>query len=100
MLGPEQRLRAADGKRFDDVDVLAAAVVAASGVTLGVFVREDRASRLEHRGAHEILRGDELESGFLTVDLALNRARDVGIHVSKRAGRESSRRGHIARIVL
>ena len=39
VLGAEQLLRAIDGEFLDDVDHLAAAVVAPAGIPLGVLVR-------------------------------------------------------------
>ena len=86
VLGAEQRLRARDGERFDDVDVLAAAVVAPARIALGVLVREDRAGRLEHGGADEVLRGDQLQPGRLPCGFVRDGPRNVGIHVSKRTG--------------
>ena len=49
VLGAEQRLRARDGRALDDVDVLAAAVVAPARIAFGVLVREDRAGGFENR---------------------------------------------------
>ena len=44
----EQLLGAVDGELLDDVDVLAAAVVAPAGIALGVLVGEHAAGRFEH----------------------------------------------------
>jgi hypothetical protein len=55
-LGAEQRLDAVDSELLDDVDVLAAAVVAAARIALGVLVGEDRALRLEDGERSEVLR--------------------------------------------
>ena len=51
VLGAEQRLDPVDRQLLDDVDVLAAAVVAAARVALGVLVGQHRALRLHHRRA-------------------------------------------------
>src|SRR5438445_123427 len=57
----EERLRAVDRELLGDVDPLAASVIAATGVALGVFVREDAAHRLHHRRTRVVLRRDELD---------------------------------------
>ena len=44
------------------VDDLAAAVVAPAGIALGVLVRQRAAERGEHRGAGEVLAGDQLQA--------------------------------------
>ncbi len=59
--GAEQLAGALDGELFRDVDILAAAVVAPTGVTFGVFVCQHRALRLEHRAGDDILGGDQLD---------------------------------------
>ena len=61
VLGAEQLLGAVDRQLLGDVDLLAAAVVAAAGVALGVLVGQHRADRVEHRLGHEVLRGDHLQ---------------------------------------
>ena len=45
----EQFGDAVDCRLFGDIDILATAVVAASGIPFRVFVGHDRALRLEHR---------------------------------------------------
>ena len=54
-LGAEQGLHPVDGELLDDVDVLAAAVVAPAGVALGVLVGQDRALGLHHGERGEVL---------------------------------------------
>ena len=61
VVGAEKRLRAIDRELLDDVDILAAAVPAFAGITLGVLVRQAGALRFHHRAAGEILRGDQLD---------------------------------------
>src|SRR5438046_8336303 len=74
--GREQLLDPVAGEILGDIDELAAAVVAFPGVAFGVFVRQDGAQRLQHRGADEILRGDKLELRLLPLNLAADRAVD------------------------
>ena len=72
VLGPEELLGSLDGEVLGDIDELAAAVVAAAGVPLGVLVAQRSAQRGEHRGRGEVLRGYELDLGVLPVDLVQN----------------------------
>ena len=83
VLGAEQRLRALDGERLGDVDVLAAAVVAAAGVALGVLVREHGALRLQHRDGNEVLARDHLEVVALATELELEHLGDLGIDLGE-----------------
>ena len=55
VLGAEQRLRAVDRELLDDVDVLAAAVVALARIALGVLVGQHAALTLQHGLGHEVL---------------------------------------------
>ena len=57
-VGTEQFFCTVDGKLFGNVDVLAASVVAATGVALGVLVGKHRSRGLEHRGAGVVFRSD------------------------------------------
>ena len=78
-LRAEQRLRALDRERLDDVDVLAAAVVALAGQALGVLVRQRRALAVHDRLRDEVLGGDHLERRLLTARLRHEDVRDLGI---------------------
>jgi len=62
-----------DRQLLDDVDVLAAAVVAFAGIALGVLVGELRALSGEHRRARVVLRGDQLDVVFLALIFLLDR---------------------------
>ncbi len=85
-LGAEELLGAIAGEILDDVDVFAAAVVAAAGITLGVLVGQDTALRLQHRARHEVLRGDHLEGVALPSQLPVHRRRDLGVELSQGCG--------------
>ena len=63
----EQLLRALDRERLDGVRRRAALIVAAARIAFRIFVGEDRALRLEHRLADDILRRDQLDLGLLAV---------------------------------
>ena len=56
---------ALDGQALDDVDELAAAVVAAAGIALGVLVGQHRALGGQDGGAGVVLRGDHLQAVLL-----------------------------------
>ena len=79
VLGAEKRLRAIDGELLGLIHEFAAAVVALAGIAFGVFVREDRAHRFEHRFGNEILRGDQLEAGGLPADFVAEDSGDLRI---------------------
>ena len=81
---PNSALRALDRELLGDVDLFAAAVVAAAGVSLGVLVREHRALRLQHRDGHEVLGGDHLEVPALALELALEHLCDLGVDLGER----------------
>ena len=96
VLGAEQLLGAVDRQLLGDVHLLAAAVVAAPGIALGVLVRQDRAGGLEHRLGDEVLRGDHLERVLLAVELALQHLGDRRIHLGEPGGLEVvGERAHI-----
>ena len=83
VVAAENLLRAFDGERFCDVHELAATVVAAARVTLGVLVGEDRALRLKNGARHEVLRGDHLESVTLTTKLGVQNGLNLRIQLRK-----------------
>src|SRR5581483_6840118 len=85
MLGAEQCLRPRDGGALDDVDVLAAAVIAATRVAFGVFVREHRTGGFEDRTADEVLRRDQFETVILPVQFVLDGVGDLGIRLAQAA---------------
>ena len=67
-----------------DVDVLAAAVVAAARVALGVLVGQDRALGLHDGDRSEVLRGDHLQGGLLAVQLGVDGGGDVRVELVER----------------
>ena len=79
VVGTEQALDAIDGQLLDDVDILAATVVALARIAFGVLVGEHRTLRLEHARTGVVLRGDELDVLFLPHALAVDGARQFGI---------------------
>ena len=85
VLGAEELLGALACQRLDHVGVLAAAVVAASGVAFGVLVGKDRAGGFQHRLAGEVFRGDQLQGFDLAADFVLHRLVHIGINFAQRA---------------
>ena len=78
-LGAEQLLGAVDRELLDDVDELAAAVVAAARIPLGVLVREHAAGGLHHGRARVVLAGDHLQAVGLALDFVGDGGPDFGI---------------------
>src|SRR6185295_5074827 len=83
VLAAEQLLDPRNGEVLDDVDDLAAAVVALAGVALRVLVGEDGARRLQHRFGDEVLGGDQLEVAMLPLGLLAEDLGDLGIHIGQ-----------------
>lgn len=94
VLGAEELFGAFAGEVFDDVHVLAAAVITFAGVTFGVLVGEDAAGGLEDGFGGEVFAGDELEAAVLALQLAADGAPDVGIRFGQRPGHEALVIGH------
>ena len=79
MLGAEQLLGPRDADLLGPVDDLAAAVVAAPGITLGVLVGQRGSQRGQHRRAGEVLARDQLQTAAQAVELVEDDAGDVGV---------------------
>jgi hypothetical protein len=84
-LSAEELLDPLDGHALDRVHVLAAAVVAASRVPLGVLVGQHGALRLHDGDRREVLRRDHLEGRLLAVQLGRDRGRHLRVQVGERA---------------
>ena len=80
---PNSAFARAMASALDDVDELAAAVVALARIAFGVLVGQHRAGRFEHRAADEVLGRDQLEAAVLPVQLVAR---------SRRRSRDRSRR--------
>ena len=101
-IGVEELLRPVDRELLDDVDVLAAAVIALARIAFRVLVGELRALRRQHRRARVVLRGDELDVIFLAPVLGGNGSPDVGVVLGDRVRameHGGSRRGERATIL-
>src|SRR4030095_13719372 len=75
----EELLGPLDRQALDDVDELAAAVVAPAGIALGVLVGHHAAGRLQHGAADEVLGGDQLQAEVLARALVGDGLVNLGI---------------------
>ena len=82
----EQRFRPLARQVFGDVHELAAAVIATTGITLGVFVGQDRPLRVQHRLGDDVLGRDQFDLFALTPQFALNALEDIRIGVGQGLG--------------
>ena len=92
-LGAEELLGAVAREVLHDVDVLAAAVVATTRVSLGVLVGQHAALSLQHRAGHEVLGRDHLEGVALTAELTRQRLGDLGVEFGERQVVDVSHKG-------
>src|SRR5437867_5881886 len=79
VFGAKKFSGALDCKVLDDIDELASAVVPATGVSLGVLVREYGTRRFEYSAIGEIFRCDQLQSLGLAPFFVFDRSMDLGI---------------------
>src|SRR5919202_1134032 len=79
MLGAEQALGPRDRKLLRVIDRLASGVVPLTGITFSVLVGQDRPHGIENHRAREVLRGDQLDSRGLSILLASDDIRDLGV---------------------
>ena len=77
-IGAEDLLEAVDRELLDDVDVLAAAVVALAGVAFGVLVGQLAALGGHDGGRGVVLARDQLDVVFLAGVLGLDGGKDRG----------------------
>ena len=83
MRGAEEFAEAVACKVLDDVVELTAAVVTLSGVSFGVFVREDGSDRFKDGFADYVLGCDKLQTVYLTSVFFLDKCKDFGIMLCK-----------------
>jgi hypothetical protein len=83
VLGPEKLLCAVDRQGLDDIDILAAAIVALAGIALRVLVGQARSLRLADRARDHVLARDQLQLVVLSPVLVLYRIENIGIDFGK-----------------
>ena len=86
----EQALGAVDGDLLDDVDILAAAVIALARIAFGIFVGEQRAGGIEHGLRDDILGRDQLDLVLLALGLMLDRIEDLWVSVLEMPGEKAA----------
>ena len=84
VFGAEEFLDAVDRELLGDVDVFAAAVVAAARVALGVLVGEDGALGFHHGARGEVLGGDHFQGAALAAKLLGEYCGDFGVELGQR----------------
>ena len=83
VLRAEELLHTGNGEVLNDIDVLAAAVVAAAGVSLSVLVGQHRALALHHSAGDKVLGCNHLEGVLLALALQLNGFCYLGVEVGE-----------------
>ncbi len=78
-VGAKQLLHAVDGQLLGHIHMFAAAVVAATGVALGVFVGELGALSRHDGGRGVVFAGDQLDVVFLARVLELDGGKQLGV---------------------
>ena len=81
VIGPEELLTAVSCQVFGDVDEGAAAVVPFARIALRVLVCHHVVVGLHHRGAGEVLGGDQLKAVSLSLQLVIYGRGDLGISI-------------------
>ena len=79
VIGTEQFLGAVNGQLFNNINVLAATVVALARIALGVLVGQYGALRLHDCRAGVVLRGNQLNVLFLTDSFLLHCSPEISI---------------------
>src|SRR5678816_2132965 len=85
MVDAKEFLGAFDRERLNDICKLAATVVAASGIALGVLVGENGSRSLEHAFVGKVFGRDHFQAGFLAAFFVLNGVEDFGIDLPERS---------------
>ena len=85
----EKLLCALNRKRFGDIDKFAAAVIAATRITLGIFVGQHRALGFEHCPRNDVFACYQLDLRLLAFALAGDRRGEFRIDLAKRVGEKA-----------
>ena len=84
ILSVEKFLSTIARKVFNDVGILAAAVVALARITFSIFVGEDAAHRFEDGFGNEILARDQFELPMLALGFVAHGIENLGIDFGQR----------------
>ena len=80
----EQLLCALNCDILDDINVLAAAVVALPGVALGVLVGEYAAHSCHYSRGNDVLAGDKLQISLLALQLQVHCVSDLAVIIAQK----------------
>ena len=75
----EQFAQPVNSDLFDGIDMLAATVITATRIALGVFVGQDRALRQKHIAADDVFGRDQFNLVLLAVKLVADGISDGGV---------------------
>ena len=87
--GTKQLFCAFDRKRLDNIGIFTTAIIAATGIALGIFVRQNRSLCLQHRCADDVFRGDHLDLVLLTDKLVTDCSGKIRVGIGKRCREEA-----------
>jgi hypothetical protein len=79
MFGTKDLFAALDGQLFNGVHVLAATIIAFTGIAFGIFVRHEGALRRQHCWTGEVFRGDQQQLVALSFLFGIDGGVDLGI---------------------
>ena len=92
-LAGEQTFRPIDRQVLRHIDLDAAAVIAAAGIALGVFVGEHRALGFQHRSRDDVLAGDQFDTVLLADQLGTEHLGKFRVGLCERGAEESLQAG-------
>ncbi len=80
VIGAKQLLGPLDGQVLRHIHILAAAVVAPMGVSLGILVGQRAAHSGQHGFGHKVFGGNQLDVFLLPLAFLLNRLLNLRVH--------------------
>ena len=92
-LAVEELLGAVDGELLRDIDVDAAAVVALTGIALGILVRQHAALGFHDSGGDDVFAGDQLDAVLLAHQLVADGGGEFGIGLGQGGAEEPLQAG-------
>ena len=93
VVAAEELARAVASEVLNDVGILAAAVVAAPGIPLSIFIGEDRARGLQHCFRDKVLAGNHLKPLVLAESFLVKSSGDFRVDLGKSEGHTVGHKG-------
>ncbi|KAF5036887.1 hypothetical protein DSECCO2_570460 [anaerobic digester metagenome] len=87
MLGPKQLTGAVTRDVFNDIDAFASAVIAFTGVALGIFIGEYRAHRGHNRRRDQVFTRNQFNVALLALEFLGHRLADLGVGLCNKSNR-------------